>query len=102
MDTGNAQGGRPHRGAFSPQPPPGGGAFHVDNITAPYQTVRGAQPVHIHPSSVLFSAPSGRQLPEYVVYAELLITPKHYMRSVTAVDGAWVAAAMPSFFKSTA
>ena len=103
MDVGNASGG-PRKGAFSfsPKPPPGGGAFHVDNITAPYQTVRGAQPVHIHPSSVLFSAPSGRKLPEYVVYAELLITTKHYMRSVTAVDGAWVAAALPSFFKTTA
>jgi hypothetical protein len=31
----------------------------LDASEAPYRTVRGGQPVHIHPSSVLFSAPSG-------------------------------------------
>jgi HrpA-like RNA helicase len=34
----------------------------IDATEAPYRTVRGGQPVHIHPSSVLFSAPSGTSL----------------------------------------
>jgi hypothetical protein len=42
----------------------------------------------------------GRKLPDYVVYAELLITSKQYMRSVTAIEGSWLHEAAPSLFKS--
>jgi HrpA-like RNA helicase len=73
-----------------------------DSSTAPYRTVTGNQPVHIHPTSVLFSTPSGKKLPEYVVYAELLITSKHYMRSVTAIEGSWLAEVAPNFFRKAA
>lgn len=65
---------------------------------APYRTCRGGQPVHIHPSSVLFSSLSGRKLPDYVVYAEVLITSKQYMRGVTAIEGAWLPELVPSLF----
>ena len=75
------------------------GKIFIDSSAAPYQTVRGNQPVHIHPSSVLFSNPSGRKLPEYIVYSELLITTKHYMRNVTAVDGSWLMEVAPNLFK---
>ena len=75
------------------------GKIFIDPSAAPYQTVRGNQPVHIHPSSVLFSNPSGRKLPEYIVYSELLITTKHYMRNVTAVDGSWLMEVAPNLFK---
>ena len=75
------------------------GKIFLDPSAAPYQTVRGNQPVHIHPSSVLFSNPSGRKLPEYIVYSELLITTKHYMRNVTAVDGSWLMEVAPHLFK---
>lgn len=68
--------------------------------SAPYRTVRGRQPVHIHPSSVLFSMVSSRKLPEFVVYAELLITSKQYMRTVSAVDGAWLTELFPGTFKT--
>lgn len=67
---------------------------------APYRTVRGRQPVHIHPSSVLFSMVNSRKLPEFVVYAELLITSKQYMRTVSVVDGAWLTELFPSHFRS--
>jgi hypothetical protein len=67
---------------------------------APYRTVRGHQPVHIHPSSVLFSMVSSRKLPEFVVYAELLITSKQYMRNVSVVDGAWLQELFPANFKT--
>jgi HrpA-like RNA helicase len=75
------------------------GKIFLDPQAAPYSTMRGNQPVHIHPSSVLFSNPSGRKLPEYVVFAELLITTKHYMRNVTAVDGSWLMELAPNLFK---
>jgi hypothetical protein len=29
-------------------------------------------------------------LPEYVVYHELVLTSKQYMRTVSAIDGAWL------------
>lgn len=68
--------------------------------SAPYRTVRGRQPVHIHPSSVLFSMVNSRKLPEFVVYAELLITSKQYMRNVSVIDGAWLPELFPENFKS--
>lgn len=61
-----------------------------EDTNAPYKTLNGGQPVHIHPSSVLFSAPSSRKLPQYVVFSELLITTKRYMRGVTAIDATWL------------
>jgi HrpA-like RNA helicase len=61
---------------------------------APYKTIRGGQPVHIHPSSTLFhnSSGGGKTLPDCVVYAELLITSKQYLRTVTAIDSSWLPA----------
>jgi HrpA-like RNA helicase len=73
-----------------------------DGILAPYKTVRGGQPVHIHPSSVLFAQSSSRKLPEYVVYSELLITTKQYMRGVTVIEGSWLPELVPQLFKSKA
>ena len=72
-----------------------------EDDTAPYRTVRSRQPVHIHPSSVLFSMINSRKLPEYVVYAELLITSKQYMRTVSVVDGAWLMELFPNSFRTT-
>lgn len=74
------------------------GNLYVDATAAPYQTIRGNQPVHIHPSSVLF-ANNNKRLPEYIVYSELLITTKHYMRNVTAVEGCWLMELAPNLFK---
>lgn len=66
------------------------GAGTVIDRSAPYRTLRGNQPVHVHPTSVLFSLVQSRKLPEFVVFAELLITSKQYMRHITAIDGSWV------------
>jgi len=74
-------------------------AAPVDGTAAPYRTVRGLQPVHVHPSSVLFNT-ANKKLPEFLVYAELLITSKQYMRNVSAVDGAWLTELYPTRFKS--
>ena len=71
----------------------------LDEDEAPYKTLRGGQPVHIHPSSVLFSGPTTRSLPAFVVYSELLITSKQYMRGVTAIEGAWLTELVPEMFR---
>ena len=67
---------------------------------APYVTIRGHQPVHVHPSSVLFSMVGGRKLPEFVIFAELLTTSKQYMRNVSAIEGNWLAEMFPNSFRS--
>lgn len=57
---------------------------------APYRTVDGSQDVYIHPSSSIFSK-TGGSLPKHLVYAEILVTTKCYMRYVSTMDIAWLA-----------
>lgn len=57
-----------------------------------YKTPLLDDPVFIHPSSVLF-----RELPEFVVYQEIVETTKMYMRGISAVDERWVPALLPAF-----
>jgi ATP-dependent RNA helicase DHX8/PRP22 len=59
-----------------------------------YRTLVDGQTVYIHPTSALF-----QQQPEWVVYYELVMTTKEYMREVTAVDPKWLIEYAPSFFK---
>jgi ATP-dependent RNA helicase DHX8/PRP22 len=42
-----------------------------------YKTVVEQQPVYIHPSSAVF-----QQQPDWVIYHELVLTTKEYMREV--------------------
>ena len=58
-----------------------------------YINMRKDIPCHMHPSSALF----GAYTPYYVVYHELIMTSKEYMRNVTAVDGEWLAELGPMF-----
>ena len=60
-----------------------------------YVNMRKGIPCHLHPSSALFGMGYN---PEYVVYHELVMTKKEYMRNVTSVDGAWLAELGPMFF----
>lgn len=60
-----------------------------------YRTVIGSQDVYIHPSSSLFlsyerSKNKQKSLPKYVIYAEILITTKHYMRFLSILDESWI------------
>lgn len=59
-----------------------------------YRTLVDSQVVYIHPSSALFN----RQ-PEWVVYHELVLTTKEYMREVTTIDPKWLVEFAPTFFK---
>lgn len=49
-----------------------------------YKTVVEQQPVYIHPSSACF-----QQQPDWVIYHELILTTKEYMREVGWKEGSW-------------
>ena len=60
-----------------------------------YVNSRTGMPCHLHPTSALYGM---GYTPDYVVYHELVMTTKEYMRCVTAVDGNWLAELGPMFF----
>ena len=55
----------------------------------------GGGNVYLHPSSSLFQRP-----PEYVVYHEVVMTSKEYMREVTAIEPKWLVEVAPRFFRA--
>uniref|UniRef100_A0A8I3QAU9 DEAH-box helicase 37 n=1 Tax=Canis lupus familiaris TaxID=9615 RepID=A0A8I3QAU9_CANLF len=57
-----------------------------------YKTPLLDDPVFIHPSSVLF-----KELPEFVVYQEIMETTKMYMKGVSAVEVQWIPVLLPSY-----
>jgi len=59
-----------------------------------YKSMVEGNLVHIHPSSALFN-----KNPEWVVYHELVLTTKEYMRQVLAIDPRWLVALAPRFYK---
>ncbi|KAI3908097.1 hypothetical protein MKW92_049617 [Papaver armeniacum] len=60
-----------------------------------YRTLVENQPVYIHPSSALF-----QRQPDWVIYHELVMTTKEYMREVTVIDPKWLVDLAPRFFKA--
>lgn len=62
--------------------------------TEGYKTVMEGQIVYIHPSSSLHN-----KGPEWVLYHELVLTTKEYMRNVCAIDPKWLVELAPNFFK---
>jgi len=59
-----------------------------------YKTVVEQQPVFIHPSSSCY-----QQQPDWVLYHELVLTTKEYMREVLVIDPKWLVELAPRFFK---
>jgi ATP-dependent RNA helicase DHX8/PRP22 len=59
-----------------------------------YRTLTDGQPVYIHPSSSLFHTQ-----PEWVIYHEVVLTTKEYMREVLTVESAWLVELAPRFFR---
>ncbi|KAJ8132198.1 hypothetical protein O1611_g1423 [Lasiodiplodia mahajangana] len=59
-----------------------------------YKTIVENTPVHMHPSSALF----GKRA-EWVVYHELILTTREYMRWTTSIEPRWLVDAAPTFFK---
>ncbi|CAN7996935.1 unnamed protein product, partial [Ixodes pacificus] len=71
-----------------------------------YRTLVDGQVVYIHPSSALFNRQPEWQVPHdmrfrlsRVVYYELVLTTKEYMREVTTIDPKWLVEFAASFFK---
>jgi pre-mRNA-splicing factor ATP-dependent RNA helicase DHX38/PRP16 len=60
-----------------------------------YSNMLNGIPVFLHPSSALFGLGF---TPDYVVYHELVLTTKEYMRNVTAMEGEWLTMYGPMFF----
>jgi len=60
-----------------------------------YKTVRHQQTVLIHPNSCLFD-----QIPRYVIYFELVLTTKEYMRQVIEIENEWLRETAPHFYKT--
>ncbi|KAK7282572.1 hypothetical protein RIF29_11469 [Crotalaria pallida] len=59
-----------------------------------YRTVKHPQTVHIHPSSGL-----SQVLPRWVVYHELVLTTKEYMRQVTELKPEWLVEIAPHYYQ---
>jgi pre-mRNA-splicing factor ATP-dependent RNA helicase DHX16 len=59
-----------------------------------YRTIKQNQTVLIHPTSSLFSDP-----PKMVLYYELVLTTKEYMRQVMEIQGEWLTEVAPHYYK---
>lgn len=59
-----------------------------------YRTLVDQNPVYIHPSSAVFN-----KNPEYVIYHELVLTTKEYMRNILVIDAKWLTELAPAFYK---
>ncbi|KAB2628015.1 pre-mRNA-splicing factor ATP-dependent RNA helicase DHX16 [Pyrus ussuriensis x Pyrus communis] len=59
-----------------------------------YRTVKHPQTVHIHPSSGL-----SQVLPRWVIYHELVLTTKEYMREVTELKPEWLVEIAPHYYQ---
>eukprot|EP00594_Rhizosolenia_setigera_P019216 CAMPEP_0178978510 /NCGR_PEP_ID=MMETSP0789-20121207/25218_1 /TAXON_ID=3005 /ORGANISM="Rhizosolenia setigera, Strain CCMP 1694" /LENGTH=840 /DNA_ID=CAMNT_0020668295 /DNA_START=1 /DNA_END=2522 /DNA_ORIENTATION=+ len=59
-----------------------------------YRTLVDQNPVYIHPSSALFN-----KNPEWVIYHELVLTTKEYMRNIMVIDAKWLIELAPGFYK---
>ena len=75
-----------------------------------YRTIKNGQAVYLHPSSVLVphSAKSkaefekggvGGQAPKWVIYYELVLTSKEYMRSNMPLQPEWLLEVAPHFYR---
>ncbi|CAA7026587.1 unnamed protein product [Microthlaspi erraticum] len=62
--------------------------------TGSYRTVKHPQTVHIHPNSGL-----AQVVPRWVVYHELVLTSKEYMRQVTELKPEWLIELAPHYYQ---
>lgn len=60
-----------------------------------YHTIKHRQLVHLHPSSCLME-----NKPEWVLYHELVLTSKEFIRQVSEVDPEWLLEIAPFYFSS--
>lgn len=69
--------------------------YHTANLqkNGAYKTVKNPQSVYIHPSSGL-----SESLPRWVVYHELVLTSKEYMRTVSEIKAEWLVDIAPHYY----
>jgi ATP-dependent RNA helicase DHX8/PRP22 len=60
-----------------------------------YKTLVEGQPVYIHPSSALFN-----KNPEWVIYHQLVLTTKEYMRGCMTIEPKWLVELAPKFYQA--
>jgi len=60
-----------------------------------YKTQVDQQVAYVHPNSSLFN----RQ-PEWIIYHEITLTTREYMREITAIEPKWLVEFAPRFFKT--
>ena len=63
-----------------------------------YQTLKKHQPVYVHPSSALFRMVPP---PKYVIYNELMLTSKEFMRNCMPVSERWLGEYAPHYYRSS-
>eukprot|EP01035_Chromulina_nebulosa_P020626 gene20626-26743_t len=61
-----------------------------------YKTIVDGQNVFIHPASAVFN-----KNPEWLLYHELVLTSKEYMRNVLVIDPKWLYELAPKFYKKS-
>ncbi|KAH0602679.1 uncharacterized protein H6S33_008329 [Morchella sextelata] len=59
-----------------------------------YRTVKNGQTVHVHPSSCLFEVN-----PKWLIYYELVLTSKEFMRNVMPLQPEWLVEVAPHYHK---
>ena len=59
-----------------------------------YVNLLSAIPCHLHPSSALFN-----KNPEWLIYHELVLTTKEYMRSVIPIQPSWLLEIAPHYYQ---
>ncbi|XP_077577302.1 pre-mRNA-splicing factor ATP-dependent RNA helicase DHX16 [Stigmatopora nigra] len=60
-----------------------------------YRTVKHQQTVYTHPSSSLFE-----EQPRWLIYHELVMTTKEFMRQVVEIESGWLLEVAPHYYKS--
>ncbi|OMH85218.1 Pre-mRNA-splicing factor ATP-dependent RNA helicase-like protein cdc28 [Zancudomyces culisetae] len=74
-------------------------AAKLNKSNASYSTVKKNNTIYIHPSSCLFSAKEDpHSLPKFVVYYELVLTTKEYMRQLIEINPNWLTELAPHLY----
>ena len=60
-----------------------------------YRTIKNHQTVHLHPNSGIFE-----DRPRWVIYHELVLTSKEFIRTLTEIQPEWLLEVAPHFYKS--
>lgn len=69
----------------------------LSKLGSSYVLIKRNQPVHIHPSSGLFPV---KPPPKFVMYHELVLTSKEYMRNCMVIDEKWLSELANHYYKS--